>query len=71
MVRRATRIIRAIRRMRALGVDQQTLVAYWKFEGRVHMEQNFAVWHSGLTSAQSQDLDRAQQVAMAAITGRW
>ena len=35
------------------------------------MEQNCAVWQSGLTSAQSQALDRAQRVAMAAITGRW
>ena len=35
------------------------------------MEQNCAVWHSGLTSAQSQALARAQRVAMEAITGRW
>ena len=71
MVRRATKTIWVIRRMRALGVDQETLVSYWKSEGRVQMEQNCAVWHSGLSSAQSQALDRAQRVAMVAITGRW
>ena len=60
-----------IRRMRALGVDQHTLVAYWKSEGRVHMEQNCAFWHSGLISAQVQALDGAQRVAMAAITSGW
>ena len=28
-------------------------------------------WSSSLTAAQSQDLDRAQRMAMAAIAGRW
>ena len=60
-----------LRRMKALGVDQDTLVAFWKAEGRVHLELACPVWHSGLTVAQAQDLDRAQRVAMAAIDGRW
>ena len=51
--------------------SQKTLVAYWKSEGRVHLDLTCPVWHSGLTIAQSQALDRAQRVAMAAITGRW
>ena len=71
MVRQATNTIWVLRRMRSLGVDQKTLVAYWKSEGRVHLELACPVWHSGLTIAQSQALDRAQRVAMAAITGRW
>ena len=71
MVKRATKTTWVLRRMRALGVDQATLVAYWKAEGRVHLELACPVWHSGLTSQQSRDLDRAQRVAMAAITGRW
>ena len=71
MVRKATRTIWVLRRMRALGVDQATLVAYWKAEGRVHLELACPVWHSGLTTQQSRDLDRAQRVAMAAITGHW
>jgi hypothetical protein len=71
MVRRATSCTWAIRRMRAMGVPQHTLVEYWKSEGRVLLEYGCPVWHSGLTAAQSHSLDRAQRVAMAAITGRW
>ena len=57
--------------MRALGVDQATLVAYWKAEGRVHLEFACPVWHSGPTAAQAQHLERVHRMAMAAITGRW
>ena len=71
MVSRATRCTWAIRRMRAMGVPQHSLVQYWKSEGRVHLEYGCPVWHSGLTVSQSHSLDRAQRVAMAAITGRW
>ena len=71
MVRRATTTTWVIRRMRALGVDQATLLTYWKAEGRVHLEMACPVWSSSLTIAQSQDLERAQRVAMAAIAGRW
>ena len=35
------------------------------------LEYACPVWHSSLTAAQSSSLDRAQRVAMAAITGRW
>ena len=52
-------------------MEQKSLVAYWKAEGRVHLEMACLVWHPGLTQAQSRDLDRAQRVAIAAITGRW
>ena len=71
MVSRASSTTWVLRRMKALGVDQNTLVAFWKAEGRVHLELACPVWHSGLTGAQSKDLDRVQRVAMAAITGRW
>ena len=71
MVKRATSTTWALRRMRALGVPEATLVEYWKTEGRVMLEYGCPVWHSGLTSAQSHSLDRAQRAAMAAITGRW
>ena len=57
--------------MKSLGVRQSLLVEYWKSEGRVMLEYACPVWHSGLTVAQSRSLDRAQRVAMAAITGRW
>jgi hypothetical protein len=74
MVKRATSTTWALRRMRALGVPEATLVEYWKTEGRVMLEYGCPVWHSGLTSAQSHSLDRAQRAAMAAmaaITGKW
>ena len=57
--------------MKSLGVDQDTLVTYWKAEGRVHLELASPVWSSSLTIAQSQDLERAQRMALAAIAGRW
>ena len=71
MIKRATSTTWALRRMRALGVPEKTLVEYWKAEGRVMLEYGCPVWHSGLTVAQSHSLDRAQRAAMAAITGRW
>ena len=71
MVRRATSTVWAIRRMKALGVGEASLVQFWKSEGRVQLEYACPVWHSSLTAAQSSSLDRAQRVAMAAITGRW
>ena len=57
--------------MKALGVDQHTLVKYWKSEGQVHLEMAFPVWPSSLTGAQSRSLERCQRVAMAAIVGCW
>ena len=71
MVRRATSTTWAIRRMKTLGVSEDKLTEFWKSEGRVHLKYACPVWHSSLTVAQSSSLDRAQRVAMAAITGRW
>ena len=71
MVRRANITTWVLRRMKSLGVDQDTLLTYWKAEGRVHLELVCPVWSSGLTAAQRQDLERAQRMAMAAIAGRW
>jgi hypothetical protein len=71
MVQKASRCTWMLRRMKCLGVDQETLVAFWKAEGRVHLELACPVWHSGLTVSQARDLDRAQRMAMAAIAGRW
>ena len=65
------RTVWILRRMKSLGVDQETLIAFWKAEGRVHLELACPVWHSGLTVSQARDLDRAQRMAMAAIAGRW
>ena len=56
MIQRATRTTWAIRRMRAMGVPQSSLVEYWKSEGRVMLEYGCPVWHSGLTVTQSHSL---------------
>ena len=71
MTRKATKTIWTLRRMKGLGVDEATLTAFWKSEGRVHLEMAAPLWHSSLTDAQSRALSRVQRVAMAAITGRW
>ena len=71
MVRRATNTTWAIRRVKTLGVSEAKLTNFWKSEGRVMLEYACPVWHSSLTAAQSRSLDRAQRIAMAAITGRW
>ena len=69
MVKKASKTTWVLRRMRELGVDTATLVQYWKAEGRVHLEFQAPVWHSGLTAAQSRSLDRAQRLAMVAMAG--
>ena len=46
MVSRATRCTWAIRRMRAMGVPQHTLVQYWKSEGSVMLEYGYLVYCS-------------------------
>ena len=71
MIRRASKTTWMLRRMRTLGVDRNTLVAFWKSEGRVHLEMAAPVWHSSLTLAQRKSLERCQRVAMAAIVGFW
>ena len=70
-MRKATKTIWVIRRMKSLGVSEATLVNFWKTEGRIQLEQNCPVWHSSISIAQSRSLARAQRVAMAAVTGRW
>jgi hypothetical protein len=71
MIQRASKTTWVVRRMKELGVDQRTLVDFWKSEGRVHLEMCCTVWHSSITEAQSRALARVQRVAMAAITGVW
>ena len=71
MIARASKTTWVIRRMKALGVDRKTLVAFWKAEGRVHLEMAAPVWSSSLTLMQKKSLERCQRVAMAAIVGHW
>ena len=70
MVRKASKAIWVLRRMRQLGVDEATITSYWVSEGRVHLEAGVPVWAGALTSSQARDLTRVQRRAVAAITGR-
>ena len=51
MVSRATKTTWLLRQMQGLDVEHKTLVAYWKVEGRVHLERACPVWHPVLTLA--------------------
>ena len=70
MVRKASKKIWVLRRMRQLGVDEATITSYWVSEGRVHLEAGVPAWAGALTSSQARDLTRVQRRAVAAITGR-
>ena len=71
MISRASKNIWVLRRMKALGVDQATLIHYWKAEGRIHLEMGCALWHSSINLQQRRALRRCQRLAMAAILGHW
>ena len=70
MVKKASKRIWLLRRMKKLGVDEQTMTNYWRSEGLVHLEAASAVWTGGITRAQQGDLSRVQRRAVAALTGR-
>ena len=69
MVRKASKKIWFLRRMRRMGVDQQTIASYWKAEGNCHLEYCSPVYSGALTKQQQRDLARVQRRAVAAITG--
>ena len=71
MITRASKTTWVLRRMKALGVDRDTLVQFWKSEGRCHLEMACSVYSSSLTVVQKKSLERSQRVAMAAIVGHW
>ena len=60
----------AIRRMKALGLDNFTLLDFYLKEVRVHLELAVPVWHSGLTVKLSADIERVQRVAITVIFGQ-
>jgi hypothetical protein len=70
MVKKASRKIWLLRRMRQLGVDQITIASYWKAEGICHLEYCSPVYTGALTQLQQRDLARVHKRAVAAITGR-
>ena len=71
MTKKASKTIWLLRRMKQLGIDEQTITNYWKSEGRCHLEFCAPVWSGAITVAQARDLARVQKRAVAAITGSW
>ena len=68
MVKKASKKIWMLKRMKQLGLDEATLVHFWIMEGRCHLETATAVWSGGITVQQSRDLERVQRRALATIT---
>jgi hypothetical protein len=60
----------ALRRMKTLNMDSFTTLDYYFKEVRVHVELAVPVWHSGLTTKQSSDIERVQRVALSIVLGR-
>ena len=58
-----------LRRMKVMGVDAFTMVAYYMKEVRVHLELAVPVWNSGLTLKLSADIERVQRVAVSIMLG--
>ena len=68
VIKKASKSIWRLRRMKQLGVDNATLATFWKSEGRVHLEANCPVWAGAITQRQSRALTRVQRKAVATIT---
>ena len=70
MIKKASKKIWLLRRMRQVGVDEKTICKYWKAEGLCHLEYCSPVYSGGLTKQQERDLARVHRRAVAAITGQ-
>ena len=55
--------------MKNIGLNTHTLLEFYLKEVRVHLELAVPVWHSGLTSKLSADLERVQRVAVGIMLG--
>ena len=64
----ASKKIWMLRRMKNLGVDEETISKYWASECRVHLENSCSVWNGEMTVKQSRDLERTQRRALASYT---
>ena len=47
-----------LRRMKAMGLEPELIFDYYLKEVRVLTEQAVAIWSSGLTKAQSQEIEK-------------
>jgi hypothetical protein len=57
----------ALRRMETLNIDSFTILDYYFKEVRVHVDLAVPVWHIGLTTKQSSDIERVQRVALSIV----
>lgn len=69
MTTKASKKIWLLRRMKQVGIDEATIVQYWKSEGLVQLEQNAPLWNGGINVQQARALSRVHRRAVAAITG--
>ena len=58
-----------LRRMKVLKLDPHVIFDYYLKEIRVLAEQGVAIWNSGLTKGQVNDLEKIQKVALKIILG--
>ena len=58
-----------LRRLKALGLDNFTVLDYYFKEVRVHLELAVPVWNSGLTLKLAADIERVQRVAISILLG--
>ena len=70
MAKKASKKIWMLRRMKKMGLDEQSICNFWKAEGRVQLEPASAVWTSGLTVQQSRKLQRVENRAIAAFSDK-
>ena len=59
-----------LRRMKLLNLPSKVILEYYLKEIRPVLEYAVAVWHAGITVAQSQDIERAQKCALKIILGQ-
>ena len=57
-----------IRRMKASGLPQGTLVKYWKTGGRIQLEACTSVWQGSISKAQPRALEKVQRLELSTIT---
>ena len=69
MVKKASKKIWLLRRMKKLGLDETTIASFWRAEGLCHLEYCSPVWSGALTKRQQRDLARVNRRAVAAFTG--
>ena len=71
MIRRATKKLWLLRRLKQLGLDTPTVLEYWVSEGRPLLEYACALWTGSLTVLESRSLEAVQRSAMAICFNRW